>query len=334
MPDSRVPLIIDTDLSMGELGSEIDDGLALAVAIDEPRVDLLAVSCVHGNTDVETVSALTRDYLQRAGREDIPVYPGAAAPLRRGVRSPASPTPSASAAHAELLARNGSAADAIDRLVRMRPGEVVVLAIGPLTNVAEVLARSPELAALIRELVVMGGVFQAQTGRADLPGEFNVWIDPDALAVVLRSGVRLRMVGLDVTERIRFGRAAARELAVAGGLAGELGRFTVAWIDRIRARRPGDARLDEGCALHDPLAFCAIVEPQLFDWRPAFLQVETESDLTRGVVIADLLAAAAPPSPNALIAVDVDVDAAVRFLTGGLGTLRGSLPVATRRLVE
>ena len=321
MSSSRIPLIIDTDLSMGELGSEIDDGFALAVAVAEPRIELLAVTCVHGNTDVETVSALTGDFLRRAGREDIPVHPGAAVPLRRVPRSSAVATPSASAAHDELLAANGAAADSLDRLVRERPGEVTVLAIGPLTNIAEAFVRSPELVPLIRELVVMGGVFQAQTGRADLPGEFNVWIDPDALAIVLRSGVKLRMVGLDVTERIRFSRAAAHALAGVRGLAGELGRFTEAWIDRTRARRPGDSRLEGGCALHDPLAFCAVVEPDLFAWRPAFLQVETVSDLTRGVVIADLLAGAHPPEPNALIAVDIDVDAAIRFVTDSLGAL-------------
>jgi purine nucleosidase len=196
---------------------------------------------------------------------------------------------------------------AIVERVMAEPGELTVVCIGPLTNLALALALEPRLALAVGEVVVMGGVYLGSTNVAVMPGEFNFWVDPDAAAIVLSSGAPLRFVGLDVTRRVRFSRADAEGLHASGGA---FARFAAAcaagWIDHLERTTPGDDYDRGSCALHDPLAMAAVVRPDLVTWRPAHVTVETASDRTRGVAVADLLGAASPPRANCLIGVDVD----------------------------
>ena len=176
-------IILDTDLAMGAPGSDIDDGFALALALADPGLQVELVTTVGGNSDVETSTRLTRELLEVLGRSDVTVVQGA--PV------------------------DGDAADEIGRRVLAEPGELSLVCIGPLTNVARALA-DPVVAAAVREVVAMGGVYLEQTNVAAMPGEYNFWCDPEAAQVVLESGVPLRLVGLDVTRRVRLTRADAR----------------------------------------------------------------------------------------------------------------------------
>lgn len=299
-------ILLDTDLAMGAPGSDIDDGFALALAVADPGLALELVTTVGGNTDVDRATTLSRDLLAMLGHDWVPVVPGAAGPLsprwRRPERDPAPAHPAGSAAqHAavELAAR-----------VMAEPGELTVVAIGPLTNVALALLLEPRLARAVREIVVMGGVYLEQTNVGRMPGEFNFWCDPDAVQVVLHSGAPVRFVGLDVTRRVRLSREDAAGLAERGGRFARLAaEHTEAWITHQERLKPREELEQGSCALHDPLAVAVVARPDLVTWRPARLAVETGSEVTRGVAVADLLRWEDPPEPNCRVATAVDHEA-------------------------
>jgi purine nucleosidase len=302
-PLTRV--VLDTDLAMGAPGSDIDDGFALALAVAEPSIDLELVTTVHGNTDVVTATRLSRELLELLGLGGVPVVRGAAGPLdprhRRPERDPAppsdpSPPPGTGSAAAELVSR-----------VLASPGEVTVVAVGPLTNVALALLLEPRFASAVREVVVMGGVYLGTTNVGWMPGEFNFWSDPDAAEVVLRSGTPLRLVGLDVTRQVRLSREDASRLAESGGAFGRLaGEATDAWITYQERVKPGEEQEHGSCALHDPLAVAAVSHPGLVTWSDAHVAVETAGRVARGVAVADLLRWQDAPEPNCRIGVAVD----------------------------
>jgi purine nucleosidase len=296
-------VLFDTDLAMGAPGSDIDDGFALALALADPAMSVELVTTVNGNTDVDTATRLSGELLGRLGRTDVPVVRGAGAPLRgagrgRGGRRPAVGAP------------RGHAAVEIAERVLAEPGELTVLAIGPLTNVALALLLEPAVAGAVREIVVMGGVFLRHTNIAAMPGEFNIWCDPDAAAVVFDSGAPIRCVGLDVTMQVRLTDDDAARMAEGGRPFGAFaGQCTREWIAYCDRRNPGAVDEHGSCAMHDPLAVAAVTHPELLTWQPASVTVETASPVTRGVTVADLLTTDRPPEANCRIATAVDVAA-------------------------
>jgi purine nucleosidase len=313
-------VLLDTDLAMGAPGSDIDDGFALALAVADPEVALELVTTVSGNTDVDTATRLTLDLLARLGRTDVPVVRGAPRSLRGWWRGPADKHPDPQPGAADP--RPGQAAVHLVERVLADPGELTVVAIGPLTNLALALAMEPAVATQVREIVVMGGVFLEHTNLSAMPGEFNTWVDPDATAMVLASGAPLRFVGLDVTERVRLTRQHASMLASSdrefGSFAGECARE---WIDHKARTSPGDPRSQDSCAMHDPLAVASVTRPDLITWRPAYVQVEAASPVTRGVMVADLLTLDHHPEPNCEIAVGVESEAFVELFLERIASL-------------
>ena len=314
-------IILDTDLAMGARGSDIDDGFALALAVADPGLTVELVSTVSGSTDVDVATRLTVELLQRLGRPDTPVARGASASLvGRWTRAPHDRQPYYPPGTDPSGREPGHAALRMVELVMADPGQLTVVAIGPLTNVATALALEPRVAESVAEIVVMGGVYLGQTNVAATPGEFNFWADPEAAAVVLGSGAALRLVGLDVTREVRLTREFAVRLAQAGGdFAPFAAQCTQDWISHWEATVPGDER--GSCALHDPLAVAVVSRPDLVQWRPASVSVETASSLTRGVAVADLLTTDEAPSPNCQIAVGVDVDAFTALFSERIATL-------------
>ena len=301
------PIALDLDLAMGAPGSDIDDGFALALAVADPELELCLVTTVNGNTDVNTATALTGELLDRLGAPSTPVHQGA----NRALLHPAERFGRVPDGIPVRPPRDGHAALALTELVRTRPGEITLVAVGPLTNVALALALDPTFASGLRELVIMGGVFRGTTGVGTMPGEFNAWSDPAAARIVLQSGLVARWVGLDVTRQVRLTRDAALALAAdEHPFTSFAGRYSVAWIDHLAATsEPGV----DSCALHDPLAVAAVSRPELLGFVDAHLDVQLDG-VARGVLVADLH----PRSVNARIAVTVDADGFRDHLTGCL----------------
>jgi inosine-uridine nucleoside N-ribohydrolase len=318
------PVLLDTDLAMGAPGSDIDDGFALAMCLADPDLDLRLVTTVNGNTDVDTATVLTLELLHRLGRDQVPVHRGADRPLIR----PRAKQGSVPAGVRRRAPAPGPAAMALVHQVLAAPGELTLIAVGPLTNVALAMRLEPRFAASLKALVIMGGVFLGRTNAAGMPGEFNVWSDPEAAQIVLTSGIQARWVGLDVTRRVRLTRGEAESMAASRrAFESFAGRYSVAWIDHLGGT--GDPAAS--CALHDPLAVAAASRAELVTFRPAFLQVET-GDLFRGAIVTDLGArshhlngdedgVAMGYSPNAEVAVDVDAAGFRTHFRGLMGRL-------------
>lgn len=323
MAPLRHRVVLDTDLAMGAPGSDIDDGFALALAVADPGIDLDLVTTVAGNTDVVTATTLTLELLERLGRGDVPVHRGAAHPLLR----PPARQGSAPAGVAVREPASTLAAAALVEHVRRHPGEITLVAIGPLTNVALAVRLDPVFARDLRRLVVMGGQFLTGPHDVAMPGEFNLWCDPEAAQVVLGSGLVPEFVGLDVTTQVRISRAEAEVMAASPRpFTAFAGEFTAAYVDGLDPRYavpPGTT------ALHDPLAVAAVTRPGLLTWRDAHVAVET-GDRLRGVVLTDFLDAGDPPAANARVAVAVDVAGFHAHFTGLLDAVGDDRPAPDR----
>lgn len=305
---TRTRIILDTDMAMGVPGSDIDDGFALALALAEPAIDVELVTTVNGNADVESGSYLSGELLERLGAPHVPVVQGAAAPLAFPDRRRGAPA-DIREQFGHRLPQPGYAAAELASRAAAEPGEITVVAIGPLTNVAAAINLDPDFARNVQEIVVMGGVYLAHTNRQGMPGEFNFWVDPEAADAVLRSGARIRLVGLDVTLQVRLTREHAHAMRSGDSTFGAFaGDYTLGWIDHMAQSNPGDPEAARSCAMHDPLAVAAVARPELLTWAEAHVAVVTGPSIARGVAVADLLVSSDPPTPNVRMAVGVDVE--------------------------
>ncbi len=274
----RVSLILDVDTGT-------DDALALAYAVASPRIDLVAVTTVAGNVDVEKATGNTLSVLDWLGSGDIPVHRGASRPLVRPHRD-------ASHFHHEgglggaRLARSTRSVGAdrgpaaIIRLARQYPGNLTLVALGPLTNLAIALNVEPALPELLKSVVVMGGAFTVP-GNTTPAAEFNILVDPEAAEQVLSAPFsNLTAVGLDVTERVALTRAdwdaanAANSLPASASLLREVGRFAFFQLGR------------DQFSLHDPLAVAVAADPSLVAVRELAIAVDlVESDRGRTRIV-------------------------------------------------
>ncbi len=189
------------------------------------------------------------------------------------------------------------------------PGQITLVAIGPLTNVAIALLLEPRIKDAVKELVIMGGVFLGTMYSRDKPGEFNVFTDPEAARAVLRSGVPQRWVGLDCTLKVRLTMADAEQLRKSSSsFAAFAGEATIKYIDYQAIRFPGRPKTDS-IPMHDPLAVAVVSKPDLCEYRDMAVSVITGTGEARGVMIADRLELPSPPTPNCRVAVGVNGDA-------------------------
>jgi len=291
MPDRPLPILIDTDI-----GDDIDDALALALAVNSPEVELRAVTTVFG--DVATRTRLALKLLATYGRADIPVAAGRGTPLfgqrpthpiNQAVvleEGESLPEPSALAAD-ELILRAADEAQ----------GALTIVTIGAMTNLGLAFLRDPSLALKAR-LVVMGGVVGQQMG------EWNIRCDPEAARICFESGIPLTMVGLDVTMQCRMSDADVEAVGSRGTPATTLlDRMIGAWSGSADGQRKRNRPI-----LHDPLAVAVAFRPDLVRMEPRRVVVETRGEFTRAFTVA-----AQSDKPNAQACLGVDASAFVKL---------------------
>lgn len=303
-----VPVIIDCDTG-------VDDALALLFAVRHPRIDLRAVTCVAGNTDVDGVVRNTLTVLEIAGAGDVPVARGAARPLIEPARSARHVHGADGMGDLGLPApaRRPAGLDAVALLRReilASPRPVTLVPTAPLTNIALLLRTHPEVTRNIERIVFMGGA--VATGNATPVAEFNVWHDPEAAAVLLTAGVPITMYGLDVFERVVVAGAEVRRLAGAAEPGARL-------AGALLAHRPASA--DGGGGLGDAGAVCAVVDPGGITTRRLPVEVSLAPGPSRGQTIVDRRTRAGESEihegvreqPLVDVALEVDVDRFVRL---------------------
>ncbi|MFP4057219.1 MAG: nucleoside hydrolase [Candidatus Brocadiia bacterium] len=289
MAEGPAPVFVDTDI-----GDDIDDALALALVLNSPEVELRGVSVVFG--DVATRARLALKLLAAYGRSDVPVAIGRAAPLL-GPPPDSSPNQAVVLEEGEELPRPQActADELILGTAAQTDGELTVITIGAMTNMALALLRDPGLARRAR-LVVMGGAVGWQQA------EWNVRCDPEAARICFESGISLAMVGLDVTLKCQMSQGDVGQLANAGSEATALlARMTEAWA------RTGDGQGKRTPVLHDPLAVAVAWRPELVAWEPKCVRVETRGEFTRGFTVP------VAGEPNAQVAVGVEAEAFLRL---------------------
>jgi purine nucleosidase len=267
-------VIIDTDPGT-------DDALALMMALNSPDLDVQAITTVGGNATLAHTTRNALRLMEYLGATGIPIAAGASRPLRGsftyayhfhgsaglGVRLPAPKSKP-----------HGVPADEyIHGLVSAYPGEFTIIALGPLTNIAMVLQKYPELLLKIKDIFVMGGAVEVP-GNVTLHAEFNIYDDPWAANIVFMSGVPVTLVGLDVTHQTYFHRDEGPRWFAGKSKSAQLGNRIL--TNRFRARPD----LDE-FHLHDPLAVAAVIEPDVLTYRQATVSVVTEGQ-ERGRTVA------------------------------------------------
>lgn len=334
---ARTPLILDVDTG-------IDDALALLYACASPDAELLAVTCVAGNVDAAKVAANTLAVLELAGRADVPVFLGAERPIVKPLETTPETHGPAGIGYAQLppaarALEPGHAADLIVELARSRPGEISLVTLGPLTNLALALEREPALPSLLGGYVLMGGAYRA-SGNTTPTSEWNVHVDPDAAKAVFEAWAeacaadsklpRPLAMGLDVTERARLLPDHLGELASRAGPPAETP--VLSFInDATRFYFEFHDRYDGfyGAFIHDPFVVAAALDRSLIRTQAVLVDVEAGPGLAHGMTVADWRGLTGKP-PNLDVAVEADAGVFLRRLIERVGDLAARQAVVAR----
>jgi purine nucleosidase len=308
MAISQHPVILDTDI-----GTDVDDVVALGVILRSPELDLRAVTTVYVDTVLR--ARMVEAVLAVAGRSDIPVGAGVGAPLLNrdplvwgGWEGAGVIEPNGETTDPAIAARTGSGSfrhgvDLLIEQVMARPGELTILAIGPLTNLATAIVREPRFARAVRRFVIMGGLVQRRIDQLHMSYvEHNIRCDPEAAQIVFQSGAPTTIVPLDVTTLTRIRRADLARVANADAL----GALVADQLDRHMRHNQHDWTTP-----HDPLAVAALVHPTFVRTRPMYIQVETQGQYTRAetvAILADQSPNDAAPAHGAVSPIDVALE--------------------------
>lgn len=307
-------IIIDTDPGQ-------DDAVAILLALASPEVEVMGVVAVAGNVPLPLTQKNARIVCELAGRPDMAVFAGCDAPIRRklvtaehvhgktGLDGPPLPDPT-------MALQDEHGVDYIIRTLRTEPsGTVTLCPLGPLTNIAVAFQRAPDIVGRVQEVVLMGGAY-FEVGNITPAAEFNIYVDPEAADIVFKSGVPLTVMPLDVTHKALTSRDWVDAIA---GLGSETGRMVAAWTDffeRFDVAKYGS----HGAPLHDPTVIAHLVRPDLFTGRHVNVEIETGSDLTLGMTVADWWGVTGRPK-NAMFMGGVDRDGFFGLLTERLARL-------------
>ncbi len=275
-------IIIDTDPGQ-------DDAVAMLLAFASPEeLEVLAIVTVAGNVDLAKTTKNARKIVELAGRADVPVFAGAERPLSRapvtaehvhgttGLDGPDLPEP-------QVKIRDQHGVDFIvDTLRAAEPGAVTLCTLGPLTNVAMALAKAPEIAPRVGEIVMMGGAY-FEVGNITPTAEFNIFADPEAADIVMRSGIPITMHPLDVTHSVLTTDARLDRIKRLGNASGAAVAAMLSFSEQFDVEKYGS----QGGPLHDPCVIAYLLRPELFDGRRINVSIELAGTFTTGMTVAD-----------------------------------------------
>ena len=307
-------IIIDTDPGQ-------DDAFAILLALASPELQVLGLTAVAGNVPLALTERNTRIICELAGRPDMRVFAGCDRPMHRklvtaehvhgktGLDGPALPEPTM-----PLDPQHG--VDFIIDTLRAEPSHSVTLcALGPLTNIATAFVKAPDIVGRVQQIVLMGGAY-FEVGNITPAAEFNIYVDPEAAEVVFKSGISLVVMPLDVTHKVLTTRKRIEAFRAMGT---KVGRMAADWADffeRFDTNKYGS----EGAPLHDPTVIAYLLKPELFSGRQVNVEIETKSELTLGMTVADWWGVTGRAA-NALFVGGVDAGGLFDLLTERLARL-------------
>ena len=308
-------IIIDTDPGQ-------DDAVAILLALASPdEIDVLGVTTVAGNVPLPLTQKNARIVCELAGKPDTLVFAGCDAPLVRklvtaehvhgktGLDGPqmSDPTMPLQDQHAvEYIIETLRAHDA---------GTITLCPLGPLTNIATAFKNAPDIIEKVQEIVLMGGAY-FQVGNITPAAEFNIYVDPEAAKIVFDSGVPIVVMPLDVTHKALTTRARVEAFRALGTKVGDMVAAWTDFFERFDKEKYGS----EGAPLHDPCVIAYLIQPDLFTGRHVNVEIETVSELTLGMTVADWWRVT-DNAPNAMFMGDLDSDGFFALLADRLARL-------------
>ncbi|WP_299605754.1 nucleoside hydrolase [uncultured Tateyamaria sp.] len=308
-------IIIDTDPGQ-------DDAVAILLALASPEdVDVLGITAVAGNVPLELTAKNARIVCELAGKTDVPVFAGCDRPLGRdlvtaehvhgktGLDGPSLSDP-------QMPLQEQHAVDFIIETVRAHDtGTITLCPLGPLTNVATAFQRAPDIVEKVQQIVLMGGAY-FEVGNITPTAEFNIYVDPEAADIVFKSDVDIVVMPLDVTHKALVTKPRNDAFRALGTPVGVAVAEMTDFFERFDKEKYGSA----GAPLHDPCVTAYLIRPDLFTGRHVNVEVETSSDLTMGMTVADWWRVTGRPA-NAMFMGDVDADGFFGLLTERLARL-------------
>jgi purine nucleosidase len=309
------PIIIDTDVGQ-------DDAVAILLALASPaELEVLGIVAVAGNVPLALTQRNARIVCELAGRREVPVYAGCERPLHRdlvtaeyihgktGLDGPTLPEPTM-----KLQPQHG-VDFLIDTLRRAEPGAVTLCTLGPLTNIGMALVKAPDIAPKVREIVMMGGAY-FEVGNVTPAAEFNIYVDPHAADLVMRSSIPITIIPLDVSHKALTTKPRIQRFRALGTRCGRAVAEMLEFFERHDVEKYGA----DGGPLHDPGVIAYLLRPDLYRGRRVNVTIETGSALTLGMSVVDWWRVTDRP-PNAQFMNDVDADGFYGLLTERIAML-------------
>jgi len=307
-------IIIDTDPGQ-------DDAVAILLALGSPELDVLGITAVAGNVPLALTEKNSLIICELAGKVDVPVYSGCAAPLSRklvtaehvhgktGLDGIELPEPA-------MALQDMHAVDFIIETLRNHDaGSVTLCPLGPLTNIATAFNKAPDIVEKVEQIVLMGGAY-FEVGNITPAAEFNIYVDPEAADIVFKSGVDIVVMPLDVTHKALTTAARVDAFRALGTKVGDAVASWTNFFERFDKEKYGSP----GAPLHDPTVIAYLLRPELFSGRKINVEIETQSELTMGMTVADWWHVTDRPA-NALFIGDLDADGFFELLTERLKKL-------------
>lgn len=317
MPTQPTKILLDCDPG-------IDDALAILLAIASPEVELVGVTTVGGNSQVENETRNALAVLELAGAALVPVAQGSPRGLLKDLTTAADTHGLAGLGDAQLPepathAIDTHAVDFIIDTILSQPNEITLIPTGPLTNIALAVRKEPRIVNAVRECIIMGGAFKHE-GNMPLAGEYNIWCDPHAARIVFHSGLPITLVPLDVTYQCLF--TAAHMAALRKAIQNPKSKIEN-FIDdatRFYIEYHRTAQNIDGCAINDALTLALAFMPDLVTTRDLFVDVETGDGPGHAGTFADFWKLT-PNPPNMKVALQVDAPRFMRMFVARMATL-------------